>query len=163
MAFMLLAALAAAAPTSDYTPLNLERCEIVSVAHAGEGEWMNRRCRGRSGVTLFVSEDDGRFDLDAGVDNGEWESLPGFNRLGAQVEWRIEGHRPFAVIYRYLPTDTAQDLNTMLAVESIGRPGRPGCLVALIRSNPAANSRARQIADSRARSFRCGTDQPVRE
>jgi hypothetical protein len=46
-------------------------------------------------------------------------------------------------------------------VETIGRAGRPGCLVALLLANPGANIHARQIADTRARSFRCGRDQRI--
>ncbi len=162
MALILLAALAGA-PTSTYSALNLDACEIVSVAHAGEGDWANRHCRGRYGVTLFVNEDDARYDLDAGVDNGEWESAMQLNELGPQIEWRVEGGRPFAIIYRYNIPEAMAGGRSMLAVESIGRTGRPGCLVALIRATPAANARARQIADRRARSFRCGRDQQIRE
>jgi hypothetical protein len=162
MAFILLAALAGA-PTSAYTPLNLDSCEIVSVAHAGEGDWMNRRCRGRNGITLFVREDDARFDIDAGVDNGEWESATPLNELGPQLEWRMEAGRPFALIYRYTISEAMPGGRSMLAVESVGRTGRPGCLVALIRATPAANARARQIADTRARTFRCGRDDRIGE
>lgn len=162
MSFILLAALVGA-PTSAYTPLNLEACEVVSVAHAGEGDWTNRRCPGRNGITLFVSEDDARFDLDAGVDNGEWESPSQLNELGPQLEWRLEAGRPFALIYRYNIPEAVAGGRSMLAVESIGRTGRPGCLIALLRATPAANARARQIADRRARSFRCGRDTAERE
>jgi hypothetical protein len=158
MALILLAALAGA-PTSAYTQLNLDNCEIYSVAHAGEGDWTNRRCPGRNGVTLFINEDDARFDVDAGVDNNEWESPAPLNELGPQVEWRLESGRPFAIIYRYTIAEAMPGGRSMLAVESIGRTGRPGCLVALITATPAANARARQIADTRARSFRCGRDQ----
>jgi len=158
MALILLAALAGA-PTSAYTQLNLDNCEIYSVAHAGEGDWSNRRCPGRNGVTLFVNEDDARFDVDAGVDNNVWESAAPLNELGPQVEWRLEGGRPFAIIYRYNISEAMPGGRSMLAVESIGRAGRPGCLVALITATPAANARARQIADTRARTFRCGRDQ----
>ena len=160
MTFVLLAALAAA-PTSAYTPLNLDACEIVSVAHAGEGDWLNRRCPGLNGITLFVSEDDARFDVDAGVDNGEWESPTQLNELGPQVEWRLEGGQPFALIYRYNIPEAMAGGRSMLAVESIGREGGPGCLVALIRATPEANARAREIADRSARNFRCGTDQRI--
>ena len=162
MTFILLAALAAA-PTSTYSALDLDACEIVSVAHAGEGDWAARRCRGRYGVTLFVNEDDARYDVDAGVDNGVWESAMQLNELGPQLEWRIERGRPFAIIYRYNVPEAMAGGRSMLAVESIGRRGRPGCLVALIRATPAANARARQIADGRARTFRCGRDEPIRE
>jgi hypothetical protein len=52
---------------------------------------------------------------------------------------------------------------SILAVESVGRRGRPGCLVALLRATPGANVRARQIADRRARAFRCGRDRQIRQ
>jgi|SRR5205085_4706268 len=162
MAMILLAALAGA-PTSAYTQLNLDNCEILTVGHAsqGEGDWSVRRCPGRSGVNLIVNEDDARFDVDAGVDNGEWESPAPLNQLGPQVEWRLEGRRPFAIIYRYTIAEAMRGGRSMLAVESIGRTGRPGCLVALITGDAAANARARQIADTRARTFRCGRDQRI--
>lgn len=155
---MLLLAAFAAAPTSAYSPLDLDACEIVTVAHAGEGDWVNRHCPGRYGVRLFVNEDDGRFDIDAGVPNEEWESPTQFNELGPQLEWRIEARRPFALIYRYNVPEAMPGGRSYIAVESIGRPGRPGCLVALLTANPGANVRARQIADTRARTFRCGRD-----
>jgi hypothetical protein len=161
MSLILLAALAAA-PTSTYSPLDLDACRIVSRANTDEGDWLNRRCRGRYGVTLFVSEDDGRFDIDAGVDNGEWESPTQFNEPGSQVEWRIEAGRPFAIIYRYNVPEALPGGRSYIAVETIGRAGRPGCLVALLLARPGANVRARQIADSRARSFRCGRDRADR-
>lgn len=157
MALILLAALAGA-PTSVYTPLNLDACEIYNVAHAGEGSWEDRRCPGRNGVTLFVDVDDDRFDVDAGVHNDEWESPSPFNSLGPQIEWRMEGGRPFAIIYRYAIAGVGPGERSMLAVESIGRTGHPGCLVALIPGNAAGNARARQIADTRVRTFRCGRD-----
>jgi hypothetical protein len=160
MTFVLLAALAAA-PTSAYTNLNLDRCEIVSVAHAGEGDWVNRRCPGRGGVTLIVSEDDARFDVDAGVDNGVWESPVPLNELGPQVEWRIDGGRAFAIIYRYSIPEAVAGERSVLAIETIGTRARAGCLIALIPGTPAANARARRIADLRARSFRCGRDQRI--
>lgn len=162
MSMILLAALAAA-PASTYSPLDLEACEIVSVAHAGEGDWVNRRCPGRFGITLFVNEDDARFDIDAGVDNGEWESAAALNELGPQLEWRSEGGRPFALIYRYTIAEAMPGGRSMLAVETIGRPGRPGCLIALITPTPDANARARQVADTRARTFRCGRDERIGE
>ena len=162
MALILLAALAGA-PTSAYTPLNLDRCEILTVAHAGEGNWAVRRCPGRNGIALFVNADDDRYDVDAGVDNGEWESTAMINDLGPQVEWRIERGRPFAIIYRYNIPEAAAGGRSMLAVESIGRRGRPGCMVALVAGTAAGNARARQIADTRARTFRCGRDERITE
>lgn len=162
MTMFLLAALAGA-PTSAYTPLNLDNCEILTVAHAGEGEWSARRCPGRGGVSLFVNEDDARFDVDAGVDNGEWESASQLNELGPQVEWRLDRGRAFAIIYRYSIPEAVAGGRSLLAVETIGTRARPGCMIALIHGGPAANARARQIADARARTFRCGRDQAIRD
>lgn len=162
MALILLAALAGA-PTSAYTQLNLDRCEIYSVAHAGEGDWTNRRCPGRNGVILYVDEDDNRFDIDAGVHNEEFGSPLVISDLGPSVEWRIEGGRPFAIIYRYNIPEAAAGARSYLAVESVGRPGRPGCMVALVPGDGAGNARARQIADTRARTFRCGRDERIME
>ena len=162
MALILLAALAGA-PTSAYTVLSLDRCEILTVAHAGEGDWSVRRCPGRSGVSLFVNEDDARFDVDAGVDNGEWESPAPLNQLGSIVEWREEGGRPFAIIYRYTIAEAMAGGRSMLAVESIGTSSRPGCLVALIPATSGANDRARDIADARVRTFRCRRDPRITE
>lgn len=155
----ILLAVLAGTPTSAYTRLNLDNCEIYNVAHAGEGEWANRRCPGRNGIILYVDEDDNRIDIDAGVHNDTWESTAAMSDIGPQVEWRIDGGRPFAIIYRYNIPEAAAGGRSMLAVESIGRPGRPGCMVALIAGDAAGNARARQIADTRARGFRCGRDQ----
>jgi hypothetical protein len=162
MSFILFATLAGA-PTSAYSALNLDNCEILTVAHAGEGDWSVRRCPGRGGVSLIVNEDDSRFDIDVGVDNGQFESPAVISDLGPQVEWRSEGGRPFAIIYRYNIPEASAGNRSELAVESVGRPGRPGCLVALITASPTGNARAREIADTRARTFRCGRDERLTE
>ena len=92
---MLLAALAVAPatgqrstrPTSVYTPLDLDRCTVLS--RVEEGESVAWRCPGFAGVPLFVLSGDGRFDLDAGIDNEMWESPEQFSGLPARVEWRL--------------------------------------------------------------------------
>lgn len=158
MAWILLASLAAAAPagSSVYTPLDLDRCRVIE--RIEEGESVSLRCPGLAGIPLFVNAGDGRHDVDAGVDNNQWESLPGFNRLGPRVEWRRRGGTPVAIIYRHILTGE-QAPGSVLAVESIGRQGRPGCLIALIGGALAnGNALARDRADRRAATFRCGRD-----
>jgi hypothetical protein len=153
---------AAAASTADsvYTPLDLRACRVLE--RIEEGDSVRRLCPGLAGIALFVNAGDGRFDVDAGVDNGEWESLPAFNRLGPRVEWRRRDRRPVAIIYRHILTAGERDTGSVLAVESVGRRGRPGCLVALIGGAlPNANALARAAAD-RAALFRCGRDRPAR-
>ena len=162
MAFILLAALAAAPLyTSVYTSLDVSRCRVLE--RIEEGDSVRWRCPGHAGIPLFVSAGDGRYDVDAGVDNEEWESLGGFHTLGPRVEWRLYRGRPIAIIFRYVQSGPDQPPGTRLAVESIGRAGRRGCLIAMIDGAwPNANAVARERADRRALGFRCGVDTPQR-
>lgn len=139
---------------SAYTIADLERCRILELIE--EGGSVTRRCPGLGRVQLFVNEGDGRFDVDAGIDNGQWESLPGLNEIGGRIEWRLRAGRPFAIIYRLRSTATDQPPGSSLIVETIGRPGAPGCQIATIDGAlPDANARARAIADRQARTHRC--------
>jgi hypothetical protein len=153
--------LALLAYASVYTPLDLDRCRVLRRdAESGAMSW---RCPGHGGIALYAAFDDDRYDLDAGIDNGQWEALGGLNRLGPRVEWRLRNGRPIAIIYRYIQSGRDQPPGTRLAVKSIGRPGRPGCLVSMIDGAWLnANALARQRADTRAEGFRCGVDTPER-
>jgi hypothetical protein len=147
------AASAAPAVTSAYTPLDIDRCTLLEEIEEGAGAlW---RCPGRGAIALFVATGDGRFDVDAGVDNHQWESLGPFNRPGPQVEWRLRGGRPFAIIYRLLWEDGVGGSGSFLIVETIGRTGQPGCEVARIEGGPNANARARARADAIRPRHRC--------
>ena len=161
----ILLSLAAAAPaplyTSVYTNLDVDRCRVLE--RVEEGESVSWRCPGHAGIPLFVSTGDGRYDVDAGVDNGEWEALGGLHTLGPRVEWRLRRGRPIAIIFRYIQSGPDQPPGTRLAVETIGRAGRPGCLISMIDGAfPNANAVARERADRRAEGFRCGVDIPER-
>lgn len=159
MAWFVIATLAAAANTSVYTPLDLDRCRVIE--RIEEGASVRWRCPGHAAVPLYVNSGDGRFDLDAGIDNNEWESLNPFNHLGPRVEWRMGGRGPVAVIYRIIVDHRESPFRSALIVESIGRRGRPGCLTAVVNGAlPNANALARIAAD-RAAAFRCGHDEPV--
>jgi hypothetical protein len=150
-----LAAPAAAQPASSvYTELNLDRCRTLEVIP--EGESVRRRCPGLGAIPLFVNAGDGRFDVDAGIDNDQWESLGAFNEIGPRIEWRLAARRPFAIIYRLRLTSAEQPPGSTLIVETIGRRGSPGCQIATVDGAlPDANARARAIADRRARTHRC--------
>jgi hypothetical protein len=160
--FALLCGLAALAPapaaaqafSSAYTLLDLARCRTLEVVP--EGESVRRRCPGLGAIALFVNAGDGRFDVDAGVDNDRWESLGGFNEIGPRIEWRRRNGRAFAIIYRLRLTGAEQPPGSSLIVETIGRPGGPGCQVAVVDgARPDANVRARAIADREAPTHRC--------
>jgi hypothetical protein len=151
---------AAQRATSAYTALNTGQCQVLS--QVTEGESISWRCPGRNGIPLFVNSGDGRFELDAGVADDDWSSIPPFNQIGSTVEWRLRAGRPFAVIYRLTSVDPTTDPNSMLIAETIGTAGRPGCEVARVNALRAdANARARDEADLRAGHFRCGRDHPT--
>lgn len=144
--------------TSVYTSLDVARC--ARTAHDEESGSATWRCRGHAGIPLFVMAGDDRYDIDAGEDNGEWEAPGRFSLPGPRVEWRLRGGRPFAIVYRLLLSGNEQPNSSVLAVESIGRPGHAGCLVAMVDGRlPNANALARARADARAASFRCGEDE----
>jgi len=126
-----------------------------------EGASVFWRCPGHAGVPLFVAASDDRYDVDAGTDNGVWESSGRFSNVGPRVEWRLRRGRPFAIIYRLRLSGDGGPEASLLGVETIGRRGAPGCLVAWIDGRlPDANALARARTDARAASFRCGRDEP---
>jgi hypothetical protein len=160
MITILLAALAAPpAGGSVYTSLDLERCTIVEEIPEEEG-FTRWRCPGHAAIPLFVSSGEGRFDIDAGLDSGEFEFFSTLNRPAPRLEWRMRGSVPVAIIYRLLLEPFESAPGSVLIVKTIGREGRPGCRIAAVDGTlPDANARARAAAD-RAPRFRCGVDQP---
>ena len=119
-----------------------------------------QRCPGYDGVPLYVSRGDLRYDVDAGVRNGAFETPGGFNALGETVEWRLRGGRPVAVIVRYEvegPGGTAAERRSDLAVVKVGGEGAPGCLVGYVPADaePDQNTAARRLADRDAAGFDC--------
>lgn len=141
---------AAAAPkpaiTSAYTSLDLDRCARID--RGEEPQSASWRCRGYRGVPLFVQNGDDRYDVDAGAEDRDALWADGFDYPGKTVEWRLARGRPFAIIYRLVSSDLANGGGSNLIVETVGRPGVPGCRVARIAgSTPNANAVARQRAD----------------
>lgn len=144
--------------SSVYTDFDLEACRVTG--ESTEGASVDYACPGRADVPIFVHLGDGRFDLDAGVDGGEFMTIGAFNELGERLEWRTKDGVPVAVIFRYRDVTPQGEGRTVLAVEKVGQAGAPGCRVAQIAGDtPDANDVAREIADTRAESFRCGRDE----
>jgi len=157
-----LAALFSVAPvaaqtfSSRYTSIDLRRCRTLEIIP--EGDSVRKRCPGLAGIPLYVNEGDGRSEIDAGMDDGQWESLAGFNRIGNRIEWRLRDGRPFAIIYRLRTlAGPEQAEGSALIVERIGRGhGRPGCRIGMVDGARAdANLRARNLADRHARDAVC--------
>ncbi len=144
--------------TFSYSQLDFDACDQIDAAEEGEGEWAIWECPAVEGVPYWVVAGDGRYDLDVGVE-GEFETVGAFNDIAPTMEWRSEGGKPFAVIFRYKDVSMESGGRTVLAVEKVGSGSAPGCRVAHIAGEtPQANERAREIADSQARSFDCASE-----
>lgn len=143
--------------TSDYSTLDFDDCTVTR--EAAEGHSVDYRCPGRAGLPLLLHDGDGRYDLDAGVRNDEFQSIGAFNSIGTTIEWRLDEGRPIAVIFRLNDATMEDRGRSVLAVEKVGTAQSPGCRIAQIAGDtPDLNARARSIADERAVEFDCSAD-----
>ncbi len=159
-----------------YTPLDLAKCRKIPGQVPGDGDWT---CKGFGGTVVTVSASDERTFISYGPRASDEiaarETLRSFNYEGKVIEWRIErmpnGKRqPFATIVRWTTAVTVDNSDAkprgdivrgrVLVVTRLGPGGV--CHVGYVdgRANPNANELARKLADGRARSFRCGQDEP---
>lgn len=153
----------AAAPgiTSTYTDIDLARCQ--SLSSDPESDSASWRCPGYNGIPVFISSGDLRYDVDAGVDNQNFETLPPFNENPTRIEWRLRDGNPFAIIFRLrLATNEQTEWSaSALGVATVGTAGKPGCTIAWIDGNvPEANAVAQRIADQRAPGAPCAGGEP---
>ena len=167
-------AVAAERIDSAYTKLDLERCAYTppaSVEGTDGGSW---RCLGYKGMPVFVAEGDLRmfvsFGQNAENNIAAAQTLPNFNTINETLEWRVldrGGWRPFATILRWFPQsyDEAAGKEVTGQVLVVTRLGRGQvCHIGYINARKVANAneRAREIADTRARTFDCGRDEIIR-
>src|SRR5262245_32525382 len=153
-----------------YTQLDLSKCRHKPGREVEDyGSW---RCEGYGGNFVFVSAGDQRTYISYGPKLAETvaagETLAAFNSEGKTIEWRIErkGGKPvpFATILRWNTTVMQDNGSTVpgqvLVVTRLGPGGV--CHVGYVdgRANPNANELAVQLADTRARTFKCGKDKP---
>jgi hypothetical protein len=154
-----------------YTPLDLSKCSHKRGRQLEDyGSW---RCAGYGGNLVFVSAGDQRTYISYGpkpaatVASGE--TLAAFNSAGKTIEWRIERKNgkpvPFATILRWnttVPQDNGDLVRGQVLVVTRLGPGGV-CHVGYVdgRANPNANELAVQLADTRARGFKCGKEKPV--
>jgi hypothetical protein len=154
-----------------YTPLDLAKCSHKRGREVEDyGSW---RCAGYGGNFVFVSAGDQRTYISYGPKPADTvasgETLASFNSEGNTIEWRIERRAgklvPFATILRWNTTvmqDSGDSVRgQVLVVTRLGAGGV--CHVGYVdgRANPNANDLAVQLADTRARGFKCGKDKPV--
>lgn len=179
LALSLIAVFAAEAGeiVSAYTDVNDKTpCATVDQAEEGEGDWAEIVCPGFMGFPVIISYGDAResvfygFPPERSTPFVGWESFGPFNSVGPKIEWRYEKKGdltlPFATIHRWFVSypEEAEKTVEVLVVEKVGSLGeREGCRVGYVvaTGDPAANEKARKIADEQARTFSCAGDEPV--
>jgi hypothetical protein len=158
---------------SAYTEFDARKCRhTAGKAVEDYGTWL---CPGYRGVSVWLHAGDQRmyisFGRDAAEEPAAGETIEHFNdAYKGTIEWRLERlpggrTRPFATILRWnhmVDVDERQVSGRMLVVTRLGPGGV--CHVGYVdaRANPDANGLARELADTKARSFRCDVDKPER-
>ena len=154
-----------------FTPLDSDKCRHTKGKGVEDyGFW---RCAGHDGIEVYLSAGDQRmqvsFGRNAAREPAARETFPRFNSAyKGTIEWRIETlpdgkPRAFATILRWnvkLEDDERDTTGRVLVVTRLGPGGV--CHVGYVdaRANPNANELAQQIADDKARSFKCNSDKP---
>lgn len=161
VAAALLGAAPAHAADSAYTSHDYQACPLIR----DEDAYQVRRCEGFGGIAVnWHNEDDGAvvdFGANGSAEDGPYE--PPFAVAGKTVEWRgaIRSGAlvPYAAIVRYdMGRSIGGPFEPVLMIFHLeGKTG--SCLAASVDGRRAdANTRARRIADTFARTFRCGED-----
>ena len=153
--------------SSSYTSTAPKDCRTIAKPENGS---TTQVCPGKSGLVVLISEDDLRQTVSVGPDRAAASEEPAaetwfapFNSTANTVEWRAVDGKPFAIIQRWLISDTDKAgspiSKPMLAVTRL--PPGPVCHVAYIdgQANRNPNELARQAADEFARDFKCGKDE----
>jgi hypothetical protein len=158
---------------SAYTQFNARVCRHTAGKDAEDyGTWL---CPGYRGISVWLHAGDQRMNVsfgpNAASEPAAGETIAHFNdAYKGKIEWRLERlpggkTRPFATILRWnymIDEDDRRASGRMLVVTRLGPGGV--CQVGYVdaRANPNANSVARELADAKARGFRCGVDKPMR-
>jgi hypothetical protein len=154
---------------SAYTDLDIDQCTTMEADDFG----VTWACPGYKGIPVMVSESDLRntisFGFDPESEPAAHQTMPPFNSLGGQIEWRIsnkEGQwKPFATIVRFVvdngPGGEPPKKGEVLVVTQI-KP-KATCHIAYIDAlnNPDPNALARKAADEKAGSFDCDKEPEI--
>jgi hypothetical protein len=156
---------------SAYSDLDLAKCRhTAGTEPEDDGFW---RCAGYGGIAVRVVSADQRMTVSFGPKAADMpassQTFPSFNAVDkVKIEWRIAEKgtgkpAPFATIVRWtiqLPNDRKASSGRVLVVTRLGRAVcQVGYVDALVNKN--ANALARELADTRARSFDCTKDTPT--
>jgi hypothetical protein len=157
--------------TSTYTKLDFkETCKILEEVE--DGGSVSMLCEGYENYPVHFAEGDLRHSVQFGhVEPGQnciWQSFTQWNRVSDTIEWRLRDGVPVAAILRWFieNTDDAGSadpkwVGQVLVVSRVGQQsGNPACVIGYVDAlaNSNANQLARDLADSLAADFTCGTD-----
>jgi hypothetical protein len=150
---------------SSYTSTAEKDCRFTSTGQDGSVSV----CPGKAGLIVLVSEDDLRQTVSVGRNRKSAENEPAartsfgpFNSTNATVEWRAANGKPFAIIQRWLISDSEAPDNKSKGLLVVTRlPPGAVCHVAYVdvAANANPNELARKAADDTARDFKCGKDE----
>lgn len=158
--------------TSAYTKLDFRKtCKILEEIE--EGGSVSMLCQGYQGYPVHFAEGDLRHSVQFGhLEPGEnriWQSFTQWNRVSDTIEWRLRDGMPVAAILRWFIENTddagSADPNRVgqvLVVSKVAQPpaSNQACVIGYVDAlaNSDANQLARDLADSVAADFTCGTD-----
>ena len=159
---MLLTSAAAAAPTSQYTSIAPDKCRQLTADE--ESGSVTFTCPGLYGTDVWVGEGDLRTFLAYGPQPTQQcvsqQTFTAFNNAGPTLEWRIDNGEAFATIIRYHMDHSDGRKYNFLVVTTLR--GGQACHIGYVDGAlPKHNQKARDLADSQARTFDCSRDQPV--
>jgi hypothetical protein len=155
--------LALAANNSVYTKFDIAKCPRLDAGNADEGESGSWLCKGYGNLEIYFAEGDLRSLVAFGKSPkrhcAAQQSFGGFNSVSSTIEWRLNKGKPIAAIQRwtvsYDPDDSAKT-KTWLVVTRIESGN--SCHMAVVEGAfPNANVKAREIADTLAEKFECGS------
>lgn len=133
-----------------------KNCAVLSRGLTGR-VW---RCQGPAGISAVFSDEGNVADVEFGRKGSEknlgglqWQA--GAEALGPRIEWRMKAGRPVSAILRILTIDENGALQHRLLIAKVTLDG--GCLIESIDARfRRANIKAREIADNRSATHRCG-------
>ncbi|MDO9416545.1 hypothetical protein [Pararhizobium sp.] len=160
-----------AANDSVYTDLKLDTCKTIDEAEVS----VTMKCGGLKDYPVYFTEGDLRQSVLYGPVSqsyieGTFESFSPFNHIGEKVEWRVDDEgKPTAAILRWFIENSNPDTGEtdqklqgqVLVVSHVAQADDDtSCVTGYVDAleNKDANTLARQLADTIAADFECGTD-----
>jgi hypothetical protein len=158
------------AAESSYSKLDFDRHCTFEQPKSEEEAGMGAEgvCRIPGAPVIHFAEGDLRQSAGFGAPK-LFESFGQFNRMNQTIEWRSAEGAPYAAIVRFFienmdpatgSVEKSREGQVLVVHRVAQNPGDTTCIVGMVdaRANSKANELARQLADTMAIGFRCGSD-----